>query len=90
MDGLGATEKDVRVYTLHFPRQKWGKYAISLDESKGADLKQCVHCFPAKKGGVKKQKSAKEAWKQPIFAKMSTNFKNSLPNSIFLYSILLF
>jgi len=39
--------------------------------------KYTLYCFPAKKG-VEKQKSAKEAWKQPIFAKISTNLKNSL------------
>ena len=83
MDGLGATEKDVRVYTLHFSRQKWGKYAISLDESKGAtennELVYTVVHFSRQKR-EEKQKRAKEAWKQPIFAKMSTNLKISLLN----------
>ena len=45
--GLGATENDTLVYTLHFSRQK------SLYESKGATknnvLVYTLHCFPAKK-----------------------------------------
>ena len=42
--GLGATENDTLVYTLHFSRQK------SLDESKGRLKTVFSIAFPPKKG----------------------------------------